>query len=238
MSELLVFPDVDCLARAAADRFAALASAAVVERGRFAVALAGGSTPKPLYALLAEQPLAQELDWARVEVFWGDERCVPPNHPESNYRMAHRTLLRRVPILGENVHRIRGELGPEEAVAVYRLELQQALGGDGRFDLVLLGLGPDGHTASLFPGTEAVDERERSVVPVYVAKRDSWRVTLTLPLINAARHVVFLVAGESKAAALASVRAGQPLPAAMVRPADGRLTWLVDRAAAAELALR
>lgn len=236
MGELLVFPDVDRLAQEAADRFAALAAAAVAERDRFAVALAGGSTPEPVYALLAQQPLARELDWSRVEVFWGDERCVPPDHSDSNYRMARQSLLRHVPIPGGKVHRIKGKLDPAEAAAAYRLELQEVMGGGGRFDLVLLGLGADGHTASLFPGTGAVDERERSVVPVYVEKLDSWRVTLTLPVINAAREVMFLVVGESKAAALASVRAGQPLPAGMVQPRDGRLTWLVDRDAAASLA--
>lgn len=236
--EVLVFPEVDDLAEAAADRFAALASAAVAERGRFSVALAGGSTPEPVYARLAEEPLDQEIDWTRVEVFWGDERCVPPDHPDSNYRMARQVLLRHVSVPDENVHRIKGELAPEEAAVAYRLELQKTLSGDGRFDLILLGMGADGHTASLFPGTEAVNDRERSVVPVYVAKADSWRVTLTLPVINAAREVMFLVVGERKASALAMVRAGQPLPAAMVRPVHGRLTWLIDRDAAAWLDLK
>jgi 6-phosphogluconolactonase len=230
-----VVSDVDRLAHAAADWFVSLASAAIAKRGRFAVALAGGSTPRPAYSLLAEQPRAQKVDWGQVEVFWGDERSVPPDHPDSNYRMARRALLDRVPIPGENVHRIQGELRPQEAAAAYRLELRNHLGVDGRFDLILLGMGPDGHAASLFPSTGAVDENERSVIPVYVEKFDVWRVTLTLPVINKARHVVFLVAGDAKAEALARVHAGEPLPAAMVQPADGQLIWLVDRRAAARL---
>ncbi|MFO7742974.1 MAG: 6-phosphogluconolactonase [Anaerolineae bacterium] len=248
VGEREIITSADCLARVAADRFVALASAAVAERGRFAVALSGGSTPRPAYALLGHEPLAEEplaghplagkVDWARVDVFWGDERCVPPDHPDSNYRMARRILLDRIPIPGENVHRIRGELPPQEAAAAYQLELQTGLGGDGRFDLILLGIGPDGHTASLFPGTPAIGERERSVVAVYVKKLDAWRVTLTLAAINAARHVIFLVAGAEKADVLARVRGGEPLPAAMVRPADGQLTWLVDRDAAARLPTR
>jgi len=235
--ELEVLSDAQRLAHAAADRFVSLASAAIAERGCFTVALAGGSTPEPAYALLAEPPRARDIDWARVDVFWGDERSVPPDHPDSNYRMARRVLLDHVPVPEENVHRIRGELPPEDAAAAYRLELQEHLGVDGRFDLILLGMGPDGHTASLFPGTDAIQEQERSVVAVYVEKLDAWRVTLTLPVINAARHVIFLVSGEEKAHALARVHADEPLPAGMVEPVDGKLTWLVDRDVAARLPL-
>jgi 6-phosphogluconolactonase len=231
--ELEVLSDAERLAHRAAGRFVSLASAAIARRGRFCVALAGGSTPEPVYALLAERPPTREIDWTRVEVFWGDERSVSPDHPDSNYRMARRALLDRVPIPEKNVHRIRGELPPEEAAAAYRLQLQDHLGVDGRFDLILLGMGPDGHTASLFPGTDA--SQEHSVVAVHVQKLDTWRVTLTLPVINAARHVIFLVSGEEKAPALARVYAGDPLPAAMVEPADGKLIWLVDRDAAARL---
>jgi 6-phosphogluconolactonase len=144
-------------------------------------------------------------------------------------------LLDHVPIPAENVHRIQGELLPQEAALVYRAELREVLGDDRRFDLILLGMGTDGHTASLFPGAVALEERERDVVAVYVEKRTAWRVTLTLPLINAARHVMFLVSGAGKAPLLARVRAGDPLPAALVQPEDGQLTWLVDRHAAADL---
>lgn len=234
-SELEVLSDAERLAHRTVDRVISSASAAIADRGCFTVALAGGSTPEPAYALLAERDRAQKIDWARVEVFWGDERSVPPDHPDSNYRMARHALLDLVPIPEKNVHRIRGEQPPEEAAAAYRLELQEHLGVDGRFDLILLGMGPDGHTASLFPGTGALQEQEQSVVAVYVERLDTWRITLTLPVINAARHVIFLVSGEEKARALARIHAGEPLPAAMVEPVDGKLTWLVDRDAAARL---
>ncbi len=238
MSDLVVVSDVDRLAQVAAKRFVALASAAINERGRFVVALSGGSTPRPMYRRLAEEPQALAVDWSRVELFWGDERCVPPDHADSNYRMARRALLDGdqhdgVGIPDTQVHRIRGELPPREAAAVYRKELNAVLGEDGRFDLILLGLGTDGHTASLFPGTTAVEERGRDVVAVCVEKLASWRVTLTLPAINRARHVIFLVSGERKADALARIRAGDEAPASMVQPVEGTLTWLVDRDAAA-----
>lgn len=235
MSELVVVPDGESLVSLAARRFTTLASAAIADRGRFVVALSGGSTPIPVYALLAEKPYASRVDWARLHVFWGDERCVPLDHPDSSYRMTSQTLLNYVPVPSENVHRVRGELPPEEAAAVYRSELLEVLGEDGRFDLILLGMGTDGHTASLFPGTKAVEEREEAVVAAYVDKLAAWRVTLTLPVINAARHVVFLVSGSAKAPVLARVHAGEALPAGLVRPQDGQLTWLVDRDAAADL---
>jgi 6-phosphogluconolactonase len=149
--------------------------------------------------------------------------------------MASQALLERVSMPPENVHRIRGELPPEEAAAVYRAELGEILGEDGTFDLILLGIGTDGHTASLFPGTMAVEERRRDVVAVYVEKLTSWRVTLTLPVINGARRVIFLVGGAGKAPVLARVHAGEALPAALVQPKDGQLTWLVDRDAAGGL---
>lgn len=238
MSEFVVVSDADRLAQVAAKRFVALASTAVVQQGRFVVALSGGSTPRPMYRRLAERPQSLMVDWSNVELFWGDERCVPPDHPDSNYRMARQALLDDdhndgVRIPDAQVHRIRGELPPGEAAAVYREELTAVLGEEGRFDLILLGLGSDGHTASLFPGTTAVEERGRDVVAVYVAGLASWRVTLTLPAINRARHVIFLVSGARKADALARIRAGEDLPASMVQPVKGTLTWLVDRDAAA-----
>ncbi len=224
--------DAAGLARAVAERFVALAGEAVAARGRFVVALAGGRTPRAAYALLATDPFASRVDWARVHVFWGDERCVPPDHPESNYRMARETLLDQVPIPPARVHPIQGDLPPARAAVAYEEELGAVLGPEGRFDLVLLGMGSDGHTASLFPGTPALEERDRAVVAVYVERLRAWRVTLTLPTINAARHILFVVSGAEKARALARVRAGEPLPAGRVRPAGGGPTWLVDRAAA------
>jgi 6-phosphogluconolactonase len=231
-------PDGAGLARVAAERFVNAASDAIDHRGRFLVALSGGSTPKATYELLAETPHATQVAWRRVHVFWGDERCVPPDHANSNYRMAREALLDHVQIPAENVHRVRGELAPSHAAAAYQAELEDVIGEGGRFDLILLGVGTDGHTASLFPGTTALDERERSAVAVFVEELNAWRVTLTLPTINAARSIVFLVSGRTKAPALARVHAGEPLPAGMVQPTDGRLTWVVDRAAAAGLPQR
>lgn len=235
MSELVVVPDGDSLASVAAERFTSLASNAVAERGRFVVALSGGSTPGPTYALLTQEPLTSRVEWKRVQIFWGDERCVPPEHPDSNFHMARQVFLDHIAIPADHVHRIKGELHPYQAAAAYRAELEAVLGETGRFDLILLGLGADGHTASLFPGTSAVEEGEREAVAVYVKKLRSWRVTLTLPVINAARHVVFLVSGARKARALARAQEGEQLPAGLVRPTEGTLTWLVDRPAAARL---
>ena len=235
MSELVVVSDADSLAAEAAQRFAAAAATAITERGRFVVALSGGSTPGPAYEQLASEPLASQVDWVRVFVLWGDERCVPPDHPDSNYRMASLALLDRVPIPRKNVHRIRGELDPHDAAASYRRELRAVLGADGRIDLMILGLGTDGHTASIFPGTIAVEERKRDVVAVYVERLDAWRVTLTLPVISAARQVMFLVTGAGKAAILARAYAGEALPAGLVQHRDGKLTWLVDSDAAGGL---
>jgi len=236
VNDLMVVPDTDSLAAEAAQRFAAAAATGISERGRFVVALSGGSTPGPTYELLASEPFASRVDWPRVHVVWGDERSVPPDHPDSNYRMASETLLDHVPIPRENVHRIKGELEPEEAATRYWSELAGVLGEGGRIDLVVLGLGTDGHTASLFPGTTALEERDLAVVAVYSERLATWRVTLTPSIINAAREVIFLVAGAGKAVVLARVRAGEALPAGLVQPQAGKLTWLVDRDAAKGLA--
>ena len=232
-------PGSDRLARAAAEHFVTLAARRRRLRRRFAVALAGGSTPRAAYALLATEEFAARVDWSRVHVLWGDERCVPPDDPDSNYRMAREALLDKIPIPTENVHRIRGELPPDEAAAAYQAELEAVLGAGGRFDLVLLGMGVDGHTASLFPGTAALHEGARWVVAAFVDKLSAWRVTLTPVVLNAAAQVTFVVSGAGKAERLREVLAGpyQPdvLPAQVVRPTDGRLLWLVDAAAAAHL---
>ncbi len=235
MSRFEVYPDGAGLALAAVAHFVELAAQAIEDRGRFTVALSGGSTPHATYSLLASTEFAPRVDWARVQVFWGDERCVPPDHPESDYRMARETLLDHVPLPAGNVHRIRAELDPRRAAALYQEELEAVLGTGGRFDLILLGMGADGHTASLFPGTLALEEKTRWVVENYVESLDSWRVTLTRPMLNAARQVTFLVSGAAKAETLARVRAGERLPAALVHPSPGRLTWMVDSAAAGQL---
>lgn len=205
-AEIVTAADPAALAAAAAQRFAASAAAAMKARGRFTVALAGGSTPAALYRLLSQAPYRGQVDWSRTLVFFGDERCVPPEHPWSNYRMARETLLDHVPLPPENIYRMAGERAPEDAAADYARALRRAFGLRGaarpQFDLILLGMGDDGHTASLFPGTAALMERRRLVValvpPGYVQPAIP-RITLTLPVLNAARHVMFLVAGANKA---------------------------------------
>jgi len=242
-----VVADPTALAREAAERFAGIAAEALARAGRFTVALTGGSTPKLLYTLLATEPYRSRLPWPRTHVFWGDERCVPPDHKESNYRMAHEALLRHLPIPPAQIHRMRGEdPDPERAAAEYEHQLRAAFqsqaGMPPRFDLVLLGMGADGHTASLFPHTEALREKQRWVVRNHVPKLQAHRLTLTAPVINAGATILFLVAGDEKAAALRDVLEGPAdpgrLPAQLIRPTAGRLVWLVDRAAASRLAGR
>jgi 6-phosphogluconolactonase len=235
---LFIYETPEELAEAAARDFAARAEEAIGERGRFAVALAGGSTPKATYQVLARD-YAGRLDWGNVHVFFGDERTVPPDHEDSNYRMAREALLDHVPVGG--IHRMRGELPPEDAAAAYEEELREFFGQDDvpRFDLVLGGLGEDGHTLSLFPETAALDVTDRWVVANPVLKLETTRLTLTLPVLNASRAVTFLVAGEGKADALKEILEGdadpREYPAKLVRPESGDLTWMVDRAAASLL---
>jgi 6-phosphogluconolactonase len=235
---LLIYETPQELAEAAARDFVARAEDAINALGRFAVVLAGGSTPKATYEALARD-YSGELDWSRVHVFFGDERTVPPDHEDSNYRMAHEVLLSRVPVGG--VHRMRGELPPAEAAEAYEEGLRKFFGPDGvpAFDLILLGLGEDGHTASLFPETSALDVTDRWVVANPVLKRETTRLTLTVPAINAARAVNFQVAGEDKAEALKEILEGdadpRAYPAKFIRPEGGDLTWMVDKAAASLL---
>jgi 6-phosphogluconolactonase len=239
MAEIRTSSEAASLARAAVEHFVTLAAEAIAVHGQFVVALSGGSTPRATYVLLASDEFAARVDWSRVYIFWGDERCVPPDHPDSNYRMAREALLDKIPIPTGNVHRIRGEWPPDQAAVAYQAELEVVLGAGGRFDLILLGMGVDGHTASLFPGTAAMHEQTRWVVAHYVDKLSMWRITLTPVVINAAAHVTFMVSGAGKAERLREVLAGpyQPdiLPAQIVRPPDGRLLWLVDAAAAIHL---
>jgi 6-phosphogluconolactonase len=227
-SNVHVFETPKDLAEAAAGSFAKSAK----ERERFAVALAGGSTPKTLYELLATR-YRDTLDWDKVHAFFGDERTVPPDHEDSNYRMAYEALISRVPV--GSVHRMRGELDPAEAAALYEKELGEFFGGPPRFDLVLLGIGEDGHTASLFPGTPALDVTDRWAVENPVEKLNTIRLTLTIPAINAAKQVIFLVAGESKAEALKEILEGDAdpheYPAKLIQPEGGPI-WMVDQAAA------
>ena len=226
-----VFDNLQDLAEAAAETFAEEAARSIRENGSFAVALAGGSTPKRTYELLADR-CRDALDWGKAHAFFGDERTVPPDHEDSNYRMAHEALLSRVPV--GSVHRMRGELDPREAAALYEEELTAFFDGPPNFDLVLLGIGEDGHTASLFPHTPALDVGDRWVLENPVEKLGTTRITLTVPAINEARKVVFLVAGEGKAEALREILEGdadpREYPAKLVRPALGPV-WMLDRAA-------
>jgi 6-phosphogluconolactonase len=236
-----VFADPEAVARAAARRFAGLAREAVDERGAFSVALSGGSTPRRVYELLAGDDFRGQVGWRGVHVFFGDERTVPHDHADSNYRMANEALLSRVALPAENVHRIEG-LGDAAANASDYESVMRGFFGEAewpRFDLVMLGMGDDGHTASLFPGTDALAERRAWVVANRVEKLNAWRITLTAPAINAARHVLFLVTGAGKAARLREVLKGgrdpARLPSQLIRPGDGTLEWFVDRAAASRL---
>jgi len=228
---------------AAADFFVESAIGAVAERRTFSVALSGGSTPRAVYAWLAQHEAAVlKVSWRQIDWWWSDERTVPPRDPDSNFRMAFESLLGRVPIDLARVHRLKGEEDPTQAAAEYEHDLRAAFGASSheipRFDLVLLGLGPDGHTASLFPGTAAIAERERLVVANEVPVLNTTRLTFTLPLINRARRVAFLVSGAEKSAILARVLEGPAgvLPAQLVSPDEGELVWFVDGAAARELA--
>lgn len=239
--EIVVVPDPDELAHEAARRFTRLALEAAAAAGsQFSVALSGGSTPGALYRRLAEDPHRQRIPWEQVHIFWGDERCVPPDHPGSNFRLADEALLSRIPVPPGNVHRVHGELEPEAAAHAYAAELRAFFGAQWpRFELVLLGLGGDGHTASLFPGSAALQETARSVVAVtaHYQNRPASRVTLAPPAINAARQVLFLVTGTAKAEIVQAVLEGPAgrFPAQQIHPTAGQLTWLVDAAAASQL---
>jgi 6-phosphogluconolactonase len=245
--EVEVLPGADALMETAAERLVGRASAAIRASGRFVLALAGGSTPRGLYQLLASPRHAQRIEWAHVHVFWGDERCVPPDDPASNYRMAREALLDRVPVPPSNVHRIHAEDRPAAAAAAYEEDLRRVFStpdGPPReapgacFDLILLGMGDNGHTASLFPGLTAVRESRRWVLAEYVSEVSMWRVTLTPPVINAAADVLFVVSGSAKAPMLHQVLEGprrpDALPAQAIVPRAGA-TWLVDAAAGADL---
>jgi 6-phosphogluconolactonase len=236
-----VFDDAEKVAFAAARLFHEKAMGAIAARGLFTVALPGGSTPRRVYELLAGEESKGNTDWPNVHVFFGDERMVPPDHAESNYRMANEALLSRVPLPPENVHRIDGVGDAAANASAYEAEMR-GLFGDAdwpRLDLVLLGMGDDGHTASLFPHTEVLNESRLWVAPNWVEKLGAWRVTLTAPAINAARHVAFLVSGAGKAERLREVLKGERvpsrLPSQLIRPRDGTLEWFVDAAAAAGL---
>jgi 6-phosphogluconolactonase len=241
--EVRIFKDLEALSRAAADLFTEQAAQSIAERDRFLVALNGGGTPTRLFQLLATD-FRDRVDWSKVHVFWGDERCVPPDDPGSSYGQAQDVLLSRVPIPDGNIHRIKGELGPPEASKDYSLILKQFASAPlewPRFDLVYLGMGEDGHTASLFPGS-AVDVSEPAIpVTAHYQDRPANRVSLTPVVFNSAHTVTFMATGEKKAQTVAEVlsdtrtRNPAPYPAQRIKPNDGRLIWLVDEAAASKL---
>ena len=235
MAEVITLPDPAALAQAAAEHFVTLANTMITAQGRFTVALSGGSTPKALHGILATQ-FANAVDWTRVYVFWGDERCVPPDSADSNYGMARDTLLSHVPIPAENIHRMRGEVDPSVAAEQYNDLLVKFFGGAPHLDLVFLGMGDDGHTASLFPHTTALYEpSDHYCVANRVDKLDAWRITLTEGAINTANTVIFLVAGAAKATRLKEVLYGErrpdDLPSQRIQPVTGHLLWMIDQAA-------
>lgn len=245
VSDLMVVADQAALAQEAAKRVVAIAEEAMARCGRFTVALAGGSTPKGLYSLLAAEPYCTRLPWRETHLFWGDERAVPPEHPDSNFGMARATLLSRVPIPANQVHRMQAERADLDAAACeYEAEIVRTFAAHPpdeppAFDLILLGLGTDGHTASLFPYTRALRETRRWVAPNYISKLKANRLTLTTPILNRAATVLFLVSGADKSSVLQAVLEGSPdperLPAQLIRPVAGRLVWLIDQAAASRL---
>lgn len=248
--EVLIYADAAELAREAARQFAEMAEAFTNDAGRFTVALSGGSTPKAMFQILADKPFADSLPWGSIYFFWGDERCVPPDHAESNYRMTDETLLSKVPIQRENIFRIPAEdEDHQRAAANYSETIRRffnpvaaAPGTESespRLDLVFLGMGADGHTASLFPATAALCANDRIAAANYVDKLKSWRITLTADTINSARNIIFLVAGADKAPPLKEVIAGEPnpeqYPSQLIEPSHGSLLWMVDEAAASLL---
>ena len=241
--EIIICRDHAELSSKAAAQFVALARQAIVARGHFSVALSGGSTPKALYSLLATNEFSEQRVWRQIHLFWGDERCVAPDHAESNFRMIQESLLSRIDMPSENVHRMIGEIDPKIAAAGYETELKRFFSSSEetlpRFDLVLLGLGEDGHTASLFPGSSALNETEHWVATTYVEKLHAYRLTLTLPVINNAAQVAFLVDGANKAAIVKEILTTEKrdYPAAKVRPENGQLIWFVTQDAASDLAI-
>ncbi len=242
--DIHVYPATPALLEAAAHHVLDHAQQAIAARDSCTIALAGGSTPKGLYAILAAPPFRDQLDWTRIRFFWGDERHVPPDHADSNYRMAHETFLRHLPISPAQVHRVPSELPDAQAAAdqyeaTLREQFETAEPDVPRFDLILLGMGPDGHTASLFPGSRAVHETSRLVAAPWVEKFQASRITVTPVLLNHARQVTFLICGTAKAETLHAVLEGpfQPdaLPAQIIGPQAGKLTWLVDQEAGGAL---
>jgi len=240
--KIAIFPSTELLSHEAALYVVRVANESIVARGRFTFALSGGNTPKRLYSLLGSEPYLGRIDWTLAEIFWSDERCVPPESEESNFRMAQEVFLGKIPIPPSQVHRMPADAADRDAAAYNYIEEMQRVFGTSAvpsFDLIQLGMGPEGHTASLFPHQASLREQSRLVVPVTVPKPPPPRLTFTPPVLNAAAHVLFLVTGADKADAMHAVLEGPPqadeYPAQLVRPARGEVVWMLDEAAASKL---
>lgn len=236
--DVQILSDLEAISHEAASLFVSASRDSIATRKKFAVAISGGSTPRRLYTLLSSSPYCDQVDWHNVHFFWADERCVPKEDEESNFKVAFDRLLSKVPVLDGNIHRINGEEEPEKAARDYEADIREFFGVSGFpvFDLVLLGMGEDGHTASLFPDSKSLEETARLAVPVYLEKDNRSRITLTLPVLNNATQILFLVAGSSKAAVLSEILSDgekkKEFPAGRIRPVQGKVTWLIDREAA------
>jgi 6-phosphogluconolactonase len=236
-----VLSDLEALSLRAASIFVSASRNSILAKKRFAVAISGGSTPISLYALLGSETYRNRVDWQHVHFFWADERCVPKDHEESNFKMAFERLLSKVPIPDENLHRIRGEEDPERGAKEYEEDVRRFFGMSGLpiFDLIILGMGGDGHTASLFPGSKSLEETTKLAVPVFLNESQRDRITLTLPVLNNADQILFLIAGPSKAAVLSEILGDgekkKCFPAGLIRPAHGNMIWLIDQEAAGKL---
>ncbi len=242
--EIKIYDDRQSLSASAAERWLSLYRESIAKHGVFHVALAGGSTPRQLYQLLTRPDISQQVEWQRVHIYFGDERAVPPDHPDSNFRMAKEALLDHVPIPRANIYRIETERGDMREAALHYEQLlvnnlPETEEGVPQFDLVLLGIGPDGHTASLFPDTDILQQQERYVDAVYVKQKSTWRVSITFPVINHARHVLFLVAGADKQAVVQQILSDSQysprLPVQMLKPA-GQVEMYLDSDAAGQVA--
>jgi 6-phosphogluconolactonase len=238
--KLQIYPTRAELVQAVAELIVTTTTQAIKERDFCAIALAGGNTPREVYRALATEPFRNRIDWNKLHLFWGDERNVPPDHPQSNFGMVREAMLAHHRVPETNIHRIKGEIAAEQAAKEYAEELKKFFQNQRiRFDLVLLGIGEDGHTASLFPGTDAVAEISKPVTAVFVPRLDKWRVTLTFPVINSASKVAFVVAGKSKAQIIENLlklhKPDPQWPASMVQPQSGVLFWLMDADAAANI---
>jgi len=236
--KIQIYPSKKELIIATTEKIIDTIEQSIQKHGLCNIALSGGNTPYDIYSLLAENSYRDSVDWSCVHLFWGDERMVSPDHPDSNYGMTRQTLLAHIAIPEDNVHRIRGEIAPEQASIEYTELLHDHFKKDSsHFDLILLGIGEDGHTASLFPGTDAVVENNQPVTAVFVPKFNTWRVTMTLPVLNAAREIIFLASGSSKSNIVQRILSiEQPtkdIPATLVNPENGMVHWMMDSDAAA-----